>query len=351
MSRNKLVGRIGALSILLAILLRFASTVVWGSPIPIFAQPELAAFLVRSQTGRDSFTSVPSLSPAPTLSPSTLPTTGISTAPSTAPTTQPSTAVTRPPVIRASFAATDTKYVKMTYSCSYRPDLQALLTQKLNWDLSSASPTVLIVHTHGTESYTKTADTQYQNYGGSYRTDDARYNMISVGDALARLLEEAGIHVIHDRTAHDKDDYLNAYANSRKAVQSYLKQYPSIKLVLDLHRDAAEYADGTQWATSATVNGKRSAQLMFVVGTNAGGSAHPNWKQNLATAEKLHVLMEKTCSGITRPIDLRSQRFNHDLSPAAMIVEVGSAGNTHPEAMAAVSVLAEAIIALQNGSA
>jgi stage II sporulation protein P len=156
--------------------------------------------------------------------------------------------------------------------------------------------------------------------------------------------------VIHDRTPHDKDDYLDAYDNARKATQQYLKQYPSIKLVLDLHRDAAEHADGTQWATAATVGGQQSAQLMFVVGTDAGGLSHPNWKENLACAEKLHVLMEKTAPGITRPIDLRSQRFNHDLTAAAMIVEVGSAGNTHPEAMTAIPVLAQAIIALCRGT-
>ena len=61
--------------------------------------------------------------------------------------------------------------------------------------------------------------------------------------------------------------------------------------------------------------------------------------------------MEKDCAGITRPIDLRSQRFNQDLSPAGLIVEVGSAGNTHPEAMRAIPILAEAIIALRHGSA
>lgn len=337
MNRNQLVNRVGALSIALAILLRFVSTVTWGSDLPIFAQPELQAFLLRSQTGRN-----------PTVVPTTL-TTLPSTATVPASTVPPPTSTT-PIVTKPAFTTADVKLVKMTYSCSYRPNLTALLTQKLSWDLTKKEPTVLILHTHGTESYTKTADTQYKNYGGNYRTDDDRYNLISIGDALAALLEQAGIGVIHDRTPHDKDDYLDAYDNARKATQQYLKQYPSIKLVLDLHRDAAEHADGTQWATAATVGGQQSAQLMFVVGTDAGGLSHPNWKENLACAEKLHVLMEKTAPGITRPIDLRSQRFNHDLTAAAMIVEVGSAGNTHPEAMTAIPVLAQAIIALCRGT-
>lgn len=345
LSQIQLLRRIGILAVLLACLLRLASVVTFDPNTPIFSQPGLLAVLFRSQTGRDpspsttTSTTIPSVSTAPPTAPTTIP---------TAPTTLPTTSK---PLQKPTFSATDAKALKLTYSCAYRPDVAALLTQKLQWNLSSGEPTVLILHTHGTESYTKTADTQYQNYGGSYRTDDPKYNMISIGAALAEKLEAAGIGVIHDTTPHDKDDYLDAYDNARAATEKYLKKYPTIELVLDLHRDAAQYADGTQWATSATVDGKKSAQLMFVVGTDAGGNRHPNWKQNLSVAEKLQLQLERQCSGITRPIDLRSQRFNHDLSPAAMIVEVGAAGNTHPEAMRAIGVLADAIIALQKGSA
>ena len=345
MSQIQLLRRIGILAVLLACLLRLASVITFDPSVPILSQPGLLAALFRSQTGRN-----PSLS---TTVPTTLP--PVSTAPPTAPTTIPTAPTTRPttakPLQKPTFSATDAKKLKLTYSCAYRPDISALLTQKLGWDLTGSGPKVLILHTHGTGSYTKTAGTQYQNYGGSYRTDNAAYNMISMGAALAQKLEAAGISVIHDTVPHDKDDYLDAYDNARSATEKYLKQYPTIELVLDLHRDAAQYADGTQWATSATVDGEKSAQLMFVVGTDAGGNNHPNWQQNLSVAEKLQIQLERQCSGITRPIDLRSQRFNHDLSPAAMIVEVGSAGNTHPEAMRAIGVLADAIIALQKGSA
>lgn len=344
LSQNQLLRRIGILAVLLACLLRLASVITFDPNAPLFFQTELLAALFRSQTGRN---------PTAATSPSATPPTA-TTAPPTTPTTAPTKPVTLPTTVKPyptpTFSASDAKLLKLTYSCAYRPDLAALLTQKLQWDLSCGQPKVLILHTHSTESYTKTADTQYKNYGGSYRTDNTNYNMISIGAALARQLEQAGIGVIHDTAFHDKDDYLDAYSNARSATEKYLKQYPSIELVLDLHRDAAEYADGTQWATSATVDGQKSAQLMFVVGTDAGGNHHPNWKQNLSVAEKLQILLERRSKGITRPIDLRSQRFNHDLSPAAMIVEVGSAGNTHPEAMRAIGVLADAIIALQKGS-
>ena len=237
----------------------------------------------------------------------------------------------------------------MEYLCSYRPDTKGLLLQKLSWNLTGSKPTVLIVHTHGTEAYTRTSDTYYDGHA-AYRTTDDRYNMISLGDELTRLLEEAGIKVIHDRTAFDYLDYDNAYAKSRAAVQKHLKENPSIKLVLDLHRDAMQNADGSQYVTSATVNGQASAQLMFVVGTDAGGEKHPNWKNNLGIAEKLNVLMEKDEDGICRPIKLRSKRYNQDLAAGALIVEVGTAGNTHTQAMNAIPVLADAIVALAKGA-
>ena len=344
MNWNKQILRVGGLAIRLAMLLRLSGSGVFGSTLEVFAQPELASFLIYAETGRKP--PVLSSTDGSTASQSTDTTT---LPPETSEPTRPSVPVTLP-IQQAVFTQEDVKYFEMNYSCSLRPNVKSLLTQPLNWNLTGAAPTILILHTHGTESFTKTEDTHYETFGGSYRTKDDRYNMISIGDELTRLLEEGGLNVIHDRTPHDLNDYLDAYDNSRAAAQEYLKKYPSIKMILDLHRDAAQYADGTQWATSATVNGEDSAQLMFVVGTNARGLNHPDWKTNLSIAEKLNVLMEKNVPGITRPIDLRGQRFNHDLAMGAMIVEVGAAGNTHPEAMNAISVLAEAILELTYGS-
>ena len=247
------------------------------------------------------------------------------------------------------FTKEDLTLTPLRYSCDYRPDVEQLLLQALQWDLDDGAPAVLIVHTHGSESYTKTADQDYQETA-KYRTLDENYNMVAVGDLLARLLEEAGIRVIHDRQLHDYPSYNSSYSNSRKSVKAYLKEYPSIRLVLDIHRDAAELSDGSQFATHAMVDGKDSAQIMFLVGTNQSGNYHPDWQDNLAVAAKLNVLMEQYASGITRKSTLRAQRFNQDLAPIALLVEVGSAGNTLEEALRAIPALAEAIIALKDGA-
>ena len=256
---------------------------------------------------------------------------------------------TAPPPVIPSFTASDADKTRLRYSCDYRVEVEKLLEKDLQWQLSDGQPAVLIVHTHGSESYTKELGQTYQETA-QYRTLDEHYNMVAVGDLLAALLEAAGIRVIHDRQLHDYPSYTSSYNNSRKSVKEYLQEYPSIRLVLDLHRDAGENSDGSQFATHAQVGGKDSAQIMFLVGTDESGNYHPRWRDNLAVAAKLNVLMENINPGITRKTTLRAQRFNQDLADIALLVEVGSAGNTLQEALTAIPILADAIIALKNGA-
>ena len=264
---------------------------------------------------------------------------------------QPSVPAGPAPAEKMVFTAEDIKRVSLRYGdgCHYRPDVKTLLQKELLWDLSGDGPTVLIVHTHGSESYSKQTGQNYTETT-AYRTLNTDYNMVALGEKLAQLLEDAGITVLHDRSLHDYPSYNDSYANSRRAVQDYLDRYPTIQVVLDIHRDAALNADGSQYAPTVTADGKTIAQLMLVVGTNASGMYHPEWETNLAAAVKLQALLERQLPGLTRPTILRAQRYNHDLSPGAMIVEIGTAGNTLQQAMGAVPYLAEALIQLCRGT-
>lgn len=254
--------------------------------------------------------------------------------------------------LAVAFSARDAEKVSLRYGdgCDYRPDLQKLVMKALDWNLTGQEPTVLIVHTHASESYTRA---QGQNYTESseYRTLDTQYNMVAVGDALVELLEQAGISVLHDRNIHDYPSYNSAYDNSRLSVQEYLQRYPSIQVVLDLHRDAVLLGDGSQYAPTVSVDGNEAALLMLVVGSDASGTDHPHWQENLAAALKLQIMLENAAPGITRSTILRPQRYNQDLSAGALIVEVGTAGNTLEQAMAAVPILADGLIGLMNGAA
>lgn len=262
-------------------------------------------------------------------------------------TTGPTVAVGPGPTATPLFTGADAGYAQIRYGsdCAYRPELEKLLLQPIGWNLGQSGPAVLILHSHGSESYSRQPGQNYDETS-EYRTLDKTYNMVAVGDALAKRLEDAGIGVIHDRSLHDYPSYNSAYNNARTAISGYLKQYPSIRLVLDLHRDAMLNSDGSQFTATTMVGSQRTAQVMMVVGTDATGLYHPRWQENLSLALKLQVLLEKKTPGITRPTLLRAQRFNQDLCPGGLIVEVGAAGSTLQEALGAVPLLADGIVTL-----
>ena len=248
---------------------------------------------------------------------------------------------------KPAFSAQDAALVELDNDTALTADLEELLEAPLDWDLTAEAPTVLILHTHTTESYTKNGENYEET--SDFRTLSEEYNMVSIGDRVAQLLKAAGIGVIHDRQLHDYPSYNGSYVHARASTEEILKANPSIRLILDLHRDALE-KNGSQLGPVAAIEGNSAAQMMLVVGTNVSRQAHKNWEENLSLALKLQVQLERLYPGIMRPVNLRQQRFNQDLSPGALIVEVGAAGNTRAEALAAAEALAEGIIALSEGS-
>lgn len=238
--------------------------------------------------------------------------------------------------------------VQLSDQTGYAPDVQALLLSPLNWQLRTEEPTVLIIHTHGTESYTKQPGEDYTE-SSAYRTFDADYNMISLGQELTRVLEEGGVHVIHDRMLHDHPSYSGSYEHARKSIAAHLAAYPSVCMVIDLHRDALDFDKDPQLTTKAEVDGEVSSQLMLVAGTDKNVN-YPDWERNLSLGLKLAAVLETAHPGITRPIQLRPQRFNLDMSPGSLLVEVGANGDTHAQALVAVRALGEAILTLADGA-
>lgn len=330
------VLRIGTLAVIGALLLRVLSS--WGGNFTL--SPEAASWMIFLQTGRVVRPGIVATVPTETTTPTTTPTVAPTKPAPTIPTP------TQPPLSIPTFSPADAAAIGIKSSFSWTADLPSLLTQPLSWDLTGDSPTVLIVHSHATESFT----------GGNYKetspyhTLDTDHNMLSVGAYVADRLRAGGISVIQDTSLHDEPSYDASYTNSRKSVQEYLKEYPSIRLVLDLHRDAYEDAYGNQAAHTVFSQGQAIASLMFVVGTDYGGLTHPMWQQNLALALKLQTQLENLCPGICRNINLRTQRFNQDLSSGALLVEVGASGNTYAEAIGAAEMLAQAVLSLAHGS-
>lgn len=332
------VLRVSTVVLVGALVLRLISTGVFGSLLNLTLSPQVSSWIVFLQTGRLMRPVNISFSPESTED----------TKPDPTDPTQPeATLPTEPAPILPVFSPEDAQTLTITSGFSYSADLSALLTKPLNWELTSDAPTVLIVHSHGSESFAPTGEYLETT---PYHTLDKSHNMISIGTYVAQLLEAGGITVLHDTALHDDPSYNASYNNSRKSIQSYLAQYPSIRLVLDLHRDSFEDEDGNQIVQTVFSEGTALAPLMLVVGTNYGGLEHPNWQENLALALKLQVQMESLCPGICRNINLRSQRFNQDLSAGALLVEVGASGNTRQEALRSAEILAEGILTLAHGT-
>lgn len=323
--------RVGAAAIGCALALRLVGSGFFDPLVQALRQPEVGAFLVYLETGRVVRTAWNQEDTPDTVPPET------------------ELRETQAPAWAAvTFTETDAAAVEMKYDCDYRPDIAGLLQKPLDWDLTGPEPAVLILHTHATESYTKNGESYEES--SDFRTLDENYNMLSIGDALAARLEAGGITVVHDRSLHDYPSYNGSYEDARQSIAEYLARYPSVRLVLDLHRDAAEDENGQQIASVAQVGDTEAAQLLLVVGTDAGGLEHPRWEENLSVAVKLQVQLEKQYPGICRPAHLSSQRYNQDLSQGALLVEVGAAGNTRDQALAAVEALADGLLSLAHGA-
>lgn len=207
------------------------------------------------------------------------------------------------------------------------------------------SPQILIFHSHGTEAYTQTAGAFYEE-SDPFRTLDMDHNITVVGAAMAEVFESAGFSVIHDKTLHDYPDYNASYGNSYASLLSYLEAYPSLSLIIDVHRDALCDSDGTPYQIYS--EDQDSAQVMMVIGTNGDGYDHPNWTSNFSLALTLQQgLLDY--GDLVRPITLRSSRFNQHLSPGAILLEVGGHGNTLEQAVNGGILFAESAVATLSG--
>ena len=221
----------------------------------------------------------------------------------------------------------------------YSLDVEGMAAEFEGWGLSEEEgPHVLIYHSHTTEAYTMDGTDIYEE-SDAHRTTDREFNMIRIGAEMKAVFEEYGLEVIHDDALYDYPVYSGAYDRSARGVAELLEEYPTIRLVLDVHRDALTGTDGTVYKTvAASVD--RCAQVMLVVGSDAGGQSHKNWRSNLTLAVGLQSALLTEHGTFIRPIVLRSSRFNQQMSPGALLVEVGSHGNTLQEAIAAARTFA-----------
>ena len=213
---------------------------------------------------------------------------------------------------------------------------QTLLNMDLRIDLDNSKPQILIYHTHSQEGFVDSVP------------GDNSTTIVGVGDYLTELLEDVyGFHVIHNKNVYDfidgKLDRNRAYALAEEDVKQILEEYPSIEVIIDLHRDGVK--EGTHLVTE--VNGKPVAQFMFFNGLSYSRRngiidylPNPYIQDNLALSLQLKLASEKYYPGVSRKIYLKSLRYNLHLRPRSLLVEAGAQTNTLEEMMNAMEPLA-----------
>ncbi len=247
---------------------------------------------------------------------------------------------TEPPTNNTRESDVSTKAISFINTPGVPVDAQVLLDTELGFYPQDGAPRVLIVHTHTSEAYACSE--------GS-RSEDPNRNVVSVGKAIYEALSAAGIGVIHDTTQNDNPSYNQSYKKALTVIEKNLSAYPTLEVVLDIHRDYIKRDDGTLVKpTCITKDGKKAAQIMFVMGTDSMGLYHPNWRHNLAFAAQIQNKLQHSQPGLCRSINIRTERFNQHATKGSMIIEVGTGVNTLEEAQLSGKLVGEAIAAVLN---
>ncbi len=232
-------------------------------------------------------------------------------------------------------------YVRNT-TLNHEIDINKYLNSKVYANIDSEKPTVLIYHTHTTETYELLDRGFYSNDRGS-RSENAGENMVRVGDEICQVLEKNGYKTIHDKTIYDKK-YSGAYERSCENISKILKENPSIQIVLDVHRDAIYQKDSSRIKPVTDINGRKAAQIMIISGCEDGNVTNfPNWEKNLSFAVQLQNKLKNDNPQLVRPLMFCSRKYNMHLTPCSLLVEFGTDANTLAEAVYSAELFAESL--------
>ena len=216
-----------------------------------------------------------------------------------------------------------------------RLNLDSLLNTDVSIHGDSSSPQILIYHTHSQEGYLDSAQ------------GDESTGVVGAGEYLAELLsEQYGYNVIHHTGQYDVEVRDQAYAAAAPAIEQLLEQYPTIEVVIDLHRD--EVKEDVRLVTD--IDGRSCAKFMFFNGLSysntlgdIGYLANPHIQENLAFSFQAQVLVNEYYPGLSRGIYLRAYRYNMHFVGKNMLIELGAQTNTREEVWNTVPIIAQVL--------
>lgn len=286
-----------------------------------------------------------------------LPQTPVATTPGRAPTSSAAPVVSADPalaigkVIRKNLSPyiANTSYGKVYVSNKTDTTLNiaAALEQEVGFTLvGDGRPEILLYHTHATECYLPESRDFYIEADAT-RSQDPQKNVLAVGEVVKAKLQAAGFGVLHDTTLHDASAYSGSYDRSQATVKKYLETHPSIKIVIDLHRDSISSGENDKIAPVAQINGRSAAQVMLCIASGTGGIANfENWQKNLPFALRLQQGLEQQYPSLARSALFLSQRYNQHLAGAAVLIEMGSEANSLQEALYSAELVGDTLAKL-----
>ena len=232
-------------------------------------------------------------------------------------------------------------YIRNT-TLNHHINIEEYLNKQVYAFITENKPVVLIYHTHTTETY-ELLDRSFYTNERNIRSDNLKENMVRVGEEICKVLEKNGYKTIHDKSIYD-ESVNGAYERSRANISRIIKDNPSIQIVLDIHRGAIYQKDNSKIKTVTEINGRKAAQIMLISGCEDGNvTDFPNWQKNLTFALNLQEKLKNDNKTLVQPLMFCSRKYNLDLVPCALSIEIGTDANTLSEAVYSAELFADSL--------
>lgn len=199
---------------------------------------------------------------------------------------------------------------------------------------NSNDPVVYIYNTHQTEEYDITNPLDYS----------VKPNVMIASYILREKLSNLGIPSVVE-TNNMKDfltknnyKYNMSYHASEYFARLKTKEYPSIKYLIDIHRDSLGLN-----STLYIDNDTSYARILYVTGLE-----HTTKENNIGFAEELNAITERLYPGLSRGISYKDETpihgvYNQNLNGKSILIEVGGVENKIEEVNNTMTSLARVI--------
>ena len=194
-------------------------------------------------------------------------------------------------------------------------NIDELLAKDLSIKKNNNGPKILIIHSHPQESY-------------SIDEKGDKGNVNDVGDELEKILEaNYNVSVLH-LEGDNNSELLGAYERIETRVQKVIKEYPSIEVIIDIHRDIGMQPTTTliEKQPTAVININNGLCLDAEIGTigSLKDYINPYIKDNLSLSMQIKSRSDKMRPDLIKSITLSKYRYSLHMLPKSLLIDVGN---------------------------